>query len=96
MSVKRFTLKLKAYAAYWRAEKHKEKFGIRKFRVLTVTSSRARCKNLVQAATAAEDVRELGVRFLFATEQDLLLSRPESVLTKIWTAPGRGEPCSIL
>lgn len=96
MSLKRFTLKLKAYAAYWRAEKHKEKFGVQKFRVLTVTSSRTRCKNLVQAAAAAEDVRELGVRFLFATEQDLLLSRPESVLNKIWTVPGQEAPCALL
>ncbi len=96
MTLKRFALKLKAYAAYSRAEKHKEKFGIQKFRVLTVTSSRARCKNLVQAAAAAEDVRELGRLFLFATEKDLPLSSPESVLTKIWTVPGKEAPCALL
>jgi hypothetical protein len=96
MTVKRFTRKLLAYAAYSRTEKHKEKFGIQKFRVLTVASSAARCKNLVQAAAAAEDVRDVGRLFLFAAEEDLPLSRPESVLTKIWTTPGRTEPCSIL
>jgi hypothetical protein len=95
-TLKRFTLKLKAYAAYARAEKHKEKFGIQKFRVLTVASSAARCQNLVQAAAAAEDVRELAPRFLFATVQNLPLSSPESVFAKIWTMPGSEEPCSIL
>jgi hypothetical protein len=88
MTIKRFTLKLKAYAAFSVAGKHKEKFGINKFRVLTVTSSKARCKNLIDAALAADDVRELRTRFLFATEEDLTLSVPESVLNKIWTAPG--------
>jgi DNA-binding PadR family transcriptional regulator len=96
MTLKRFTLKLKAYAAYSRAEKHKEKFDIQKFRVLTIAPSAARCKNLVQAAAAAEDVRELAPRFLFATAQDLPLSSPESVFGKIWTTPGSEEPCSIL
>ena len=96
MTLKRFTRKLQAYAAYFRGKKQEEKLGIRFFRVLTITSSAARCRNLVQAATAAEDVREVGRLFLFATEQDLPLSSPGSVFTKIWTAPGRREPCSIL
>lgn len=96
MTLKRFTRKLQAYAAWRRAEKHSEKFGIKNFRVLTVTSREARCKNLVRAAAAAEDLREDAGIFLFATEQDLPLSSPESVLTKIWSVPGRQEPCSIL
>jgi Replication-relaxation len=94
-TLKRFTLKLKAYAAYWRAEKHKEKFGIEKFRVLTVTSSAARRQNLIRAAEAAEDVRDVGRRFLFAAEEDLPLSQPESVFTKTWMVLGREEPCSL-
>jgi len=64
--------------------------------LLGVTSSKARCKNLVRAAAAADDLREDAGIFLFATEQDLPLSHPESVLNKIWTVPGRKEPCSIL
>lgn len=96
MTLKRFTLKLKAYAAFGVAGKHKERFGINKFRVLTVTSSKARCKNLIEAALAAEDVRELRTRFLFATEQDLPLSSPESIFTKIWTMPASEKPHSLL
>jgi len=96
MQIQRFILKLQAYAAYWRAGKHTEKFGIKNFRVLTVTSSAARCKNLREAAKAAEDIRAGASLFLFATEKDLPLSSPESVFAKIWTMCGRDEPCSIL
>src|SRR6266566_3373867 len=39
MTTKRFHLKLKAYAAYWREKKHHDKFDIKHFRVLTVTQS---------------------------------------------------------
>jgi protein involved in plasmid replication-relaxation len=94
-TLKRFTRKLLAYAAYSRTEKHKEKFGIQKFRVLTVTSSRARCRNLVQAAAAAEDLREAAGIFLFTTEEKLALSRPETIFEKIWLRLGIEEPCSL-
>jgi len=96
MTLERFTLKLKAYAAYYASKKHTDKFGIQKFRVLTVTSTEARCRNLVAAAQAAENVRQDGRLFLFATQEDLPLSSPESVLTKIWTVPGSQERCSLL
>ncbi len=76
MTVKRFTLKLMAYAAYSREKKHEEKFGIKKFRVLTVTSSAARQRNLVASAKAAENLRDLERMFLFTSEQKLPLARP--------------------
>jgi hypothetical protein len=97
MTLERFTRKLIAYAAYDKAEKHKDKFGIRKFRVLTVTTGAARMQHLMRAATEAEEVRKApATMFLFATEKDLPLSSPESVLTKIWTVPGKEAPCALL
>jgi hypothetical protein len=42
MTLKRFTLKLKGYAAYWREKKHEDRFGIRYFRVHIVTMSAVR------------------------------------------------------
>jgi hypothetical protein len=95
MTLKRFTRKLQAYAAYFREKKHEDKLGIRFFRVLTVTSSAARQRNLVASAKAAENLRDLERMFLFTTEEKLSLSSPESVLTKIWTIPGGESPCSL-
>jgi Replication-relaxation len=58
MTLKRFTQKLLAYAAHWRAKRHTEKFKIKHFRVLTVASSAVRCENLMRATAAAPDVRD--------------------------------------
>ena len=96
MSCKRFTLKLKGFAAYYKEKKHTDKFGIKNFRVLSVASGREHCRNLVKAAAAEEDVREHPKRFLFTAEENLALSAPEKVFEKIWTMPGTEEPCSIL
>jgi hypothetical protein len=96
MTLKRFTQKLLAYAAYCKTKRHTEKFKIRHFRVLTVTSSALRCENLTRAAAATPDVRDLARMFLFTSEEKLALACPESVFEKIWTMPGLEAPCSIL
>jgi hypothetical protein len=96
MNLERFTRKLQAYAAYGRAGKHTEKFGIKHFRVLTVTTSPARCQNLIAAAAAGADIRKDGRMFLFATEERLPLLEPAKIFDKIWTMPGVSAPCSIL
>ena len=80
---------------YFRQKKHTDKFNIRFFRVLTVTSSAARLQNLVAAAEAAEDVRVLGRMFLFTTEEKLPLARPAGTFEKIWTLPGASKRVSL-
>ncbi len=96
MTLKRFMLKLKAYAAYWRERRHVDRFGIRYFRVLTVTTSKVRAANLVAAAEAEESVRALGRLFFFTTEDALRLDQPESAFENIWTMPGSKETHAIL
>lgn len=96
MTLERFTRKLIAYAAYDKAERHKAKFSIHKFRVLTVTTGKARMENLMRAATGAEEVRRApATMFLFTTEEKLALSRPETIFEKIWLRLGEKEPCSL-
>jgi len=96
MALERFTRKLQAYAAYGRAGKQTKKFDIKHFRVLTVTTSRVRCQNLIDAAAATEDVQKDGRMFLFTTEAELPLDKPAKIFDKIWTMPGLEAPCSIL
>ena len=95
MTLKRFVMKLKAYAAYFEERRHQEKFGIRFFRVLTVTTSATHKRNLVSAAAAEDDVRALGRMFLFADDSVLSLSSPERVLGSIWTTAA-GEDASLI
>ena len=59
--------------------------------MLTITSSAARCKNLIRAVAAVDDIRKDGRMFLFTTEEKLALSRPESVFEKIWLKLGCGN-----
>ena len=95
MTLKRFVLKLKAYAAFFRERRHQEKFSIRFFRVLTVTTSAVRKRNLVSAARAEDDVRALGRMFLFTDETALSVAHPERVLGSIWTT-AQGEDASLV
>jgi len=96
MTIQRFMMKLKAFAAYWRERRHVERFGIRYFRVLTVTTSKIRAANLVAAAEADESIRALGRLFLFTTEDALRLDRPQTAFENIWTMPGSKETHAIL
>ncbi|MDT8067956.1 MAG: replication-relaxation family protein [Terriglobia bacterium] len=96
MTLKRFVRKLKAYAAYHRQKRQQDKFGIRYFRVLTVTSSVERAGNLAKAAKAEDDIRQLGRMFLFTSDDGLSLSDPESISKKIWSSLESPDRCSIL
>ncbi len=46
MSVQRYKRKIIAYRQYWKNEKYREAYGFRSFRVITVTNSNKRLKNL--------------------------------------------------
>ena len=96
MTLKRFHLKLRAYAAYWREKKHHDKFGVKHFRVLTVTSSAVRCKNLAAAVEEDGDLRPLARMFLFTEEQKLCISRPPSMFEPIWWMPSHTAAISCL
>jgi len=95
-TVKRFTTKLQGFAAWHRQQRHKTKLGITSFRVLTVTSSDERLEHLVVSARQVCDVKDRGRMFLFTTEKELSLSKPDTMLNKIWTSVTEDEPCSIL
>jgi hypothetical protein len=96
MSGKRFHLKLKAYAAYWREKKHHAKFGIQHFRVLSVTTGAQRQENLVSAVRADDDLRAIARMFLFTEEQNLSLGRPPCIFEPIWRMPGQAAAISCL
>ena len=96
MTLARFTLKLQAYAAYYETKKHEEKFKIRHFRVLTVTTSETRRSNLVAAAQREEALRRLGRMFLFTEDSKLSLEQPESMFQNIWISLSGTDPHSIL
>jgi DNA-binding Lrp family transcriptional regulator len=64
-----FFRKLLAYEATWTQNLHRSRFGFHRFRVLTVTTSAARVKSLVEACSQLERGHGL---FLFADRDSLL------------------------
>lgn len=83
--------KLLAYEATWSQSIHRSRFGFHRFRVLTVTTSPARVKSLVEACSQLERGHGL---FLFADRS--VLDKPDSMFSPIWQTGKHGENGSLL
>ena len=86
-----FQRKLIAYEATWKQAVHRTRFGIRRVRVLTVTSSVEREKHLIEACERLDCARGM---FLFATAPTLI--ETEDLLSLLWERPGQLESIPIL
>ena len=86
MTHDRFLKKLKGYYYYWLHKKCSEQYGIKYFRVLTVTKSIERAKNLRELSRQVDDGRGWP-GFLFTAEEMYDVKDPQSVLKKIWQTP---------
>lgn len=87
MARERFLKKMRGYWQWWREEGHKRKFGISRFRVLTVAVSEERKENLREITKQADEGRRGSEMFLFACEKAYDLEKPESILRPIWQSP---------
>lgn len=86
-----FYRKLLAYEATWSQSIHRSRFGFHRFRVLTVTTSSARVKSLVEVCSELKRGHGL---FLF-TERSVL-EKPDEILASTWKAANRDKLESIL
>ena len=84
----RFQRKVRSYMDYARSGRYQQTYGVRFFRVLTVTTSLGRLKNLVDTTQDFTD----GV-FWFTTLDKL---RDGRVFDPIWTRIGHERECSLL
>ena len=82
-----FLRKLLAYEATWTQELHRERFGVKRFRVLTVTTTPARAANLAAACDGLTRARGL---FLF-TNIEAITTTP-SVLALEWITANQEKP----
>jgi len=85
-----FYRKLLAYEATWSQSIHQTCFGFHRFRVVTVTESPERAKNLVAACSWLERGHGL---FLFASKA--VLTEPDLLFSPVWQN-GRGEMVPLL
>jgi hypothetical protein len=87
MTLDRFLEKLKTYWEWWRTEKYKERLGISRFRALTITISEERKENLRRTAKNADPRKQGSNMFLFLSETEYSLEKPEAVLSPVWLSP---------
>lgn len=85
-----FLRKLLAYEATWRQRLHRTHLGFPNFRVLTVTTTRARVEHL---AATCRSLAADGTRLFLFTDQDRLACG--NILTHQWV-DGRGDTTQLL
>jgi protein involved in plasmid replication-relaxation len=86
-----FYRKLIAYEATWAQSIHRTRFGFHRFRVLTVTTSPARVKSLVEVCSQLKHGHGL---FLFVNHS--YLTNPGDFFSQIWRAPAQKNPIGLL
>ena len=85
-----FHRKLLAYEATWTQNLHRSRFGLHRFRVLTVTTSVDRARHLAESAAQLKRGRGL---FLFADVKSFLAQSP---LAEIWNTAYSDQSISLL
>jgi WD40 repeat protein len=83
---KRFQNKLIAYWQYLKDELHTKKYGIKTFRVVTLTLTKHRARNLCAAAREVLPAEALKY-FLFAQIDGLSLANPTPILSEMFVCP---------
>jgi hypothetical protein len=94
MQHQRFLKKLKAYYYYWLQKKCSDKYNIKNFRVLTITKSRERAKNLLELSFQVDKRGWPG--FLFTSEDNYDFKDPQSILKPIWKTPADNHQHHLL
>jgi len=95
---KRFLTKMKGYYHLWLQRRHVKRYGIENFRVLVVTTSKARMENLIQTAKKVRQGNGGSGLFWFTTFDRYSTDIPLSILGHIWkrASAGNGDDHSIL
>ena len=87
MKTERFVDKLKTYWSWKYDERLKDKLGLARFRVLTITPSERRSDSLRIAGKGGDPAGTGSPMFLFAPETQYSLSEPKKILEQIWKSP---------
>jgi len=96
MTNARILKKMIAYWNWWKQGRHTQKFGIKAFRVLTITKTEKRKENLRAITKKADDRQRGSLMFWFASERNYDIQKPESILEPIWQTPKDDSYHSLL
>ena len=96
MTEERFVNKLKLYWRWWREERIKESLGFTSFSVITITPNETRSENLRIASKVANSNQQGSNMFLFTSDKNYSISKPEAIFDPIWKSPKDDMPKTIL
>ncbi|MBA7495120.1 hypothetical protein ES702_05699 [subsurface metagenome] len=96
MTNARFLKKMRAYWNQWRQGRHTKRFGMKAFRVLTITKTKQRKENLRKITEGANDGQKGSLMFWFTSEENYNIDKPESILESIWQTPKDDSSHSLL
>jgi hypothetical protein len=82
----RFADKIRAYWRYIEEGLHEKKFGVKRFRVLTITLTAARAENLSALVRALLPERSWKY-FFFGSLQNFSIANPSPIFDEIWISP---------
>jgi hypothetical protein len=95
MAHQRMEKKFTAYVRYLNEEGHTRRYGIKTFRVVTVTLTPGRARGLGELARSI--LPEVAHKyFLFASLDSLSLTHPYPLLTDIFAVPGRDDLARLM
>ncbi len=88
---KKFLQKQRGYYEWWKQGRYVEKYGIRNFRVLTVTTNDRRMGNLIRTTIKASESGRGSGFFWFTTFDRISLENPATVMDSIWHRAVAGD-----
>jgi len=88
---KQFRDKVLASWYYGKNRLHEEKFGIKSFRVLTLTVSEGRAQELCTKTRALLSEERAWKHYFFSSVRNFSLQNPSSVLQSVYLRPGKSE-----
>ena len=81
---RKFKLKQRGYYEWWKHKGYVDRYGVRNFRVLTVTTNDRRMGNLIRTTIKASDSGRGSGFFWFTTFDRINLENPSSIFEPIW------------
>ena len=96
MTTERYVNKLKVFWSWWIDDRLKEKLRRPRFRVLPLTPSEGRSESLRSAGKGGDDAGTGSPMFLFVSEKNYSLTKPQAVLQPIWLSPKSETKHSLL
>ncbi len=95
---RKFKMKQLGYYEWWKQKQCFEKYGVKNFRVLTITTNDRRMGNLIRTTIKASGSATGSGFFWFTTFDRIDLEKPGSILEPIWfrAVSGYDQPTALI